>query len=377
MLSATKLTIAPEPSYATIKWLNNGGTGTWPNTTGTWTHNIPAEANCLVVALLTHNNAGMAIGPVTGYVGTTAYPLKLASVSADYKPAGASGYLYLLYCMNPPKGLVTLSITHPSSYTAVTSMAYSGVGSVAPLKGTIGTGTAPSYLASAPAGQMVVGAIGSYNDTPGPVNFTQTQRVFVAQQSAVNINLLVGDAMSSGTAPLTFGATLSSSQNWGVIAARLVPASVTPPSPTRATMEFWGVGGITSAWTENHFWVPTTSDSIVAEGEWLRNPYDQPVSITGSMDFSGTAGTGAKGDYGPYTGVGVFERGDTVNPNGLNNAYTLIQGPGAGTVTYTYTGFVEANRWFTTKIFESNVGGYGIFYHGTLSIIPLGTAAGW
>ena len=74
-------------------------------------------------------------------------------------------------------------------------------------------------------------------------------------------------------------------------------------------MEFWGVGGITSAWTENHFWVPTTSDSIVFEQEYLRNPYDQPATLFGSIDWSGTAGTGAKGDYGPYTGVGIFERG--------------------------------------------------------------------
>lgn len=75
------------------------------------------------------------------------------------------------------------------------------------------------------------------------------------------------------------------------------------------------------------------------------------------MDFSGTAGTGAKGDYGPVTGVGIFERGDTVNANGL--IYTQIQGPGSGTVTTTYNGFIEANRWFTAKIFESNVAGHG------------------
>ena len=326
------------------------------------------------MAILTHNSAGMAIGPVTGYVGSTAYPLKLISVTPDYHAGGASSYVYLFGCLNPPKGAVTISMSNPSSYTCANSMAYSGVGSFAPVKGVIGTGTAPLMGVSAPANQMVIGAIGSYNDTPAPTNFTQTLRTIMPQIGSVCLNMTVGDAMSSGTAPLTFGATLSSSQNWGVVAARLVPANVTPPSPVKASMEFWGVGGITAAWTENHFWVPTLSDSIVAEGEWLRNPYDQPVLITTAIDFSGTAGTGAKGDYGPVTSVGIFERGDTA-VNGLN--YVSVQGPGAGTVTATYSGFIEANRWFTGKIAEGNVGGYGSFYHGSLSIIPLGTASGW
>jgi len=370
MLSATKATLAPARGYAPVRWCTTGDGAKWANAgPASWSHYIPNEANAVVVALLTHNS-GLAIGPVTGYVGSTSYPLKLISMSPDYSAGGADAYLYLFGCLDPPKGQVTITISaNPSSCTCANSMAYSGVGSFAPMKGVIGTGTAPLYLTSAPAGQMVVAAIGSYNDTPAPVNFTQTQRFLIPQQGSVCLNLVAGDAMSSGTAPLTFGATLSSSQNWGVIAARLVPQGVTPPSPTRATMEFWGTGTITAAWGENHYWVPTTSDSIVAEGEWLRNPYDQPVTIVGSMDFSGTAGTGAKGDYGPITGVGIFERGDTVNANGL--IYTQIQGPGSGTVTTTYNGFIEANRWFTAKIFESNVGGYGSYLHGTLTINPL------
>ena len=369
MLSATKATLAPARGYAPVRWCTTGAGATWANAgPASWTHYIPNEANAVVVALLTHNS-GLAIGPVTGYVGNSNYPLKLISMSPDYSAGGADAYLYLFGCLNPPKGQVTITISaNPSRYTCANSMAYSGVGSFAPMKGVIGTGTAPLYLTSAPAGQMVVAAIGSYNDTPAPVNFTQTQRFLIPQQSSVCLNLVAGDAMSSGTAPLTFGATLSSSQNWGVIAARLVPQGVTPPSPTRATMEFWGTGSITAAWTENHFWVPTTSDSIVAEGEWLRNPYDQPVTITAAIDFSGTAGTGAKGDYGPVTSVGIFERGDPA-VNGL--IYTSIQGPGAGTVTTTYNGFIEANRWFTGKISEGNVGGYGSYTHGTLSIVPL------
>jgi len=368
MLSASKSLIAPAQSYAPVQWCTTGAGATWANAgPASWTHYIPNEANAVVVALLTHNN-GLAIGPVTGYVGSTSYPLKLISVSPDYKPGGAVGYIYLFGCLNPPKGQVTVTISaNPSSYTAGNSMAYSGVGAFAPMKSTTGTGTAPLMLASAPARQMVVAAIGSYTDVQ--TNFTQTQRTIIPYVPSVNIAMVAGDAMSSGTAPLYFGATLSTSQNWGVTAARLVPQGVTPPSPTRATMEFWGTGGITAAWTENHFWVPTTSDSIVAEGEWVRNPYDQPVTITAAIDFSGTAGTGAKGDYGPVTSVGIFERGDTVNANGL--IYTSIQGPGAGTVTTTYNGFIEANRWFTGKISEGNVGGYGSYTHGTLSIVPL------
>ena len=323
-----------------------------------------------MVALLTHNN-GLAIGPVTGYVGDSTHPLKLISVSPDYKPGGYNGFVYLFGCLNPPKGQVTITIvSNPSSYTScASSIAYSGVGSFAPVKGVIGlSGTNPSMVVNAPAQQMVVTAIGSYTDVPPPQNFTATQRITIPWQSSVNNAMIVGDAMSPGT-PMTFAATLSTNQNWGMVAARLVPQGVALPSPTKATMEFWGTGGITSAWTENHFWVPTLSDSVVAEGEWLRNPYDQPVTIVGSMDFSGTAGTGAKGDYGPITGVGIFERGDTVNANGL--IYTQIQGPGSGTVTTTYNGFIEANRWFTAKIFESNVGGYGSYLHGTLTINPL------
>ena len=376
MLSASKLLIAPEQSVATVRWLNTGNIGKWASAgPSSWTHDIPRDANCIVVAI-NHHNTSVAIGPITGYVGSSAYPLKLVSITPNYLPGGYGGYISLFYCLNPPKGLVTITITaNPSAYTCAVSMAYSGVGSVAPVKAVVGTATTSAQASiSAPAGQMVVAAISDYASVPGPTNFTQTLRASIPFQSSMNLNMVVGDAMSSGTAPLNFGVNFSSSQNWGVIAARLVPASVTPPSTTRAYMEFWGTGGITAAWTENHFWVPTTSDSIVAEGEWLQNPYDQPVFISTSIDFSGTAGTGAKGDYDPVTSVGIFERGDTA-VNGLN--YVSIQGPGAGTVTATYSGFIEANRWFTGKIAEGNVGGYGSFYHGTLSIVPLGTSAGW
>lgn len=375
MLSASKSLIAPARGYAPIQWRSTGAGLTWASAgPASWTHNIPSDANCVVV-VMTCENSGMAIGPVTGYVGSSSYPLKLIAISPNFSPAGAVGYIYILGCLNPPKGQVTVTITaNPSAYTAATSIAYSGVGSFAPIKGVIGTSNSPLLLASAPEGQMVVVGIGSATETPPISLFTQTQRANFPYQGSVNCNFLVGDSTSTGGAPLYFGATLASSQNWGVVAARLVPPSVTPPTTTKAYMEFWGTGGITAAWTENHFWVPTTSDSVVAEGEWLRNPYDQPVLITTAIDFSGTAGTGAKGDYGPVTSVGIFERGDTA-VNGLN--YVSIQGPGSGTVTATYSGFIEANRWFTGKISEGNVGGYGSFYHGTFSIIPLGTASGW
>lgn len=374
MLSASKSLIAPRTGYPPVKWCSTGGIGGWASAgPGSWSHFIPNEANAVVVALLTHNN-GLAIGPISGYVGNSNYPLRLISVSPDYHAGGYNGYVYLLGCLNPPKGQVTVTISsNPSSYTCATSMAYSGVGSFAPVKGVIGlSGTNPYTVVNAPAGQMVVTAIGSYTDNPPPMNLTATVRASLPPVGGINNAMTVGDAMSPGT-PMTFAATLANNQNWGMVSARLVPQGVALPSPTKATMEFWGTGGITSAWTENHFWVPTLPDSVVAEGEWLRNPYDQPVVMVGSMDFSGTAGTGAKGDYGPFTGVGIFERGDTVNANGLG--YTQIQGPGAGTVSFTYNGFIEAGRWFTAKIFESNVGGYGVYYHGTFSINPLGT--GW
>ena len=136
-----------------------------------------------------------------------------------------------------------------------------------------------------------------------------------------------------------------------------------------AGMSFNATGGIIGTWEDIHAWVPklslmVMSPELSSDRAFLMVPTDMVARIDGSISYSGAAGTGAKGDPGPYTAAGIFDE--------LGNALvTSAAYGGSGTLTMSYRAFLYAGRFYTIKIYESNVAGYGAYNSGTLTITPL------
>lgn len=142
-----------------------------------------------------------------------------------------------------------------------------------------------------------------------------------------------------------------------------------PAQSTTMVIPTASYGSLIPSWLDITSWrgIPQANGYMpeVVNGEYLRMPADMLVTISAWVTWSGAAGTGAKGDYGPYNQLAIIDSLDTVLAIG-----GLVYG-GSGTITATYTGCVFEGQLISAKPKEWNVAGYGVYTGGSFGVSPI------
>lgn len=141
-----------------------------------------------------------------------------------------------------------------------------------------------------------------------------------------------------------------------------------PPQATAMGFTAPPFGTLIPSWLDITAWqqIPSVNGYMpdVVNGEYLRMPMSMLVTISAWVTWAGAAGTGAKGDYGPYNQLAIIDGVGTEMAIGA-----LVYG-GSGTITATYTGAVSEGQLITAKPKEWNVAGYGYYTGGNVTVTP-------
>lgn len=179
---------------------------------------------------------------------------------------------------------------------------------------------------------------------------------------------LYGGGGGGGGISVNYNAAGGAGANGGAVIEWVGTEPFSPKEAKAAGMSFNASGAIIGTWDDIHAWTPIIySNGYVSElssdKAFLMVPVDMIARLDGSITYSGAAGTGAKNDPGPYTAAGIFD-------DAGNALVTAAAYGGAGTLTMSYRGYLYAGRFYTVKIYESNVAGYGAYNSGSLTITP-------